>query len=92
MVAGRKNEAEGLGRFEVTRSRVVLDTKTCRSEFLAKCLCHTPRALASYWFHDPEVLDITGQIPMRAFLKFHIYIPNLRNKYSIYFCLSLISF
>lgn len=26
MVAGRKNEAEGLGRFEVTRATVVLNT------------------------------------------------------------------
>lgn len=87
MVTRRKNEAEGLGRSQVTRARVVLNTKTCRQN-----TCHTPRALASYWFHDPEVLDITGQIPVRVFLKFHIYIPNLRNKYSIYFCLGLMSF
>lgn len=50
------------------------------------------KGLASYWFHDPEVLGIPGQIPMRTFLKFHMYIPSLRNKYSIYFCLSLMSF
>lgn len=37
----RKNEAEGLGRFEVTRATLFLNTKTCRSEFLAKCLSHT---------------------------------------------------
>lgn len=40
------------------------------------------KGLASYWFHDPEVLGIPGQIPMRTFLKFHMYIPSLRNKYS----------
>lgn len=32
-------------------------------------LQHT-KGLASYWFYDPEVLDITGKVPVRVFLKF----------------------
>lgn len=44
MVAGRKNEAEGLRRVEVTRALSGLEHKGLQVTVLAKCLCHTPRA------------------------------------------------
>lgn len=43
-MAGRKNEAEGLRRVEVTRAVSGLEHKGLQVTVLAKCLCHMPRA------------------------------------------------
>ena len=37
------------------------------------------------------MLDIAGQVLVRMFLKFYIYIPKLGNRISVYFSLTLIS-
>lgn len=38
-------------------------------------LPHT-NSQTSYWFYDPEVLDITGQVPVRVFLMSKFIFPN----------------
>lgn len=60
---------KGLGDFEMTRAGVVLNTDLQEGVPGKMSLQHT-KGLASYWFYDPEVLDITGQVPVRVFLKF----------------------
>lgn len=60
-MAGRKSKAEGLGSFLNDQSWSGLEHKDLQVGVPGRMpLPHTKGLTNCYWFHDPEVLDITG--------------------------------
>lgn len=75
------------GLFGIIGARVALSTKTCMWGSQQKTQSPPgPRAWGLV-----GVLDIAGQVLVRMFLKFYIYIPRLGTKISVYLSLTLIS-